>query len=248
LIDLSQQVAVVTGGAGEIGTAISVLLAELGAETYVVDVNAERGAEVERRVREAGGTAHFVKADATSHSALVGLTADVIATHGRIDIAVGGVGWTAAHAFVDEGPEYWQKIVDLNLMSSVFLTHAVLPGMVERTSGRIVLVSSLAGRIGRRERALYSASKAGIIGFARAVALEHARDDITINCVAPGATDTEQMRSKGDKHTAFALENIPRGRLATPEDQAQAVAFLASAAAGHITGQVLAVDGGATMV
>jgi 2-hydroxycyclohexanecarboxyl-CoA dehydrogenase len=248
MFDLKGHVAVVTGGAGEIGATVSRVLSELGTETFIVDVDAARGKEVERQVRDSGGSAHFVEADATSHAALTDLTRDVLDSAGRIDIAVGGVGWTAAHPFVEEDPAYWQKIVDLNLMSSVFLTHAVLPGMLERRSGRIILISSLAGRIGRRQRAMYSAAKAGVIGFARAVALEHAQHDITVNCIAPGATDTAQMRSQGPENTKFALDNIPRGKFATPTDQAMAVAFLASPAAAHITGQVLAVDGGATMV
>jgi NAD(P)-dependent dehydrogenase (short-subunit alcohol dehydrogenase family) len=191
LIDLTNKIAVVSGGAGEIGAAICSLLAELGAEIYVLDVNSEVGVSTVAAVDSLGGRAHFIHTDLTSYEDVRNAVATPLQERGRIDIAVGGVGWTAAHRFLDETPEYWRHIVDLNLMSAVHLTHAVLPGMVDRQDGRIVLVSSLAGRIGRSERTLYSAAKAGVIGFARAVALEHAALGVTINCVAPGATDTE---------------------------------------------------------
>jgi NAD(P)-dependent dehydrogenase (short-subunit alcohol dehydrogenase family) len=167
---------------------------------------------------------------------------------GPVDIAVNVVGWTLSTPFLEEEPAYWRRVVDLNLMSAVYLSSAVLPGMVAMGSGRIVFVSSLAGRLGRRDKALYSASKSGLIGLAKALALDFATQDITVNCVAPGATDTAQMRGQGDSYTAYALQSIPRGKFATPQDQANAVAFLVSPEAAHITGQTLAVDGGATMV
>lgn len=248
LIDLTGKIAVVTGGAGEIGAAISTTLARLGADVWVLDVNQERGEQVEREIAATRGRGRFRSVDATSYDEMRSAVREVADVSGPADIAVGGVGWTQAHDFVDEDPAYWRLIVDLNLMAAVHLTHLVLPDMVERRDGRIVLVSSLAGRIGRRQRALYSASKAGVIGFARAVALEHAQHDVTINCVAPGATDTDQMRSQGEENTRYALSNIPRGTFADPQDQANAVAFLVSNAARHINGQVVAVDGGATMV
>lgn len=243
-----ERAAVVTGGAGEIGAAIVEVLAERGAKVLFTDIDGSRGTALAERLNAEGGDVVFAESDATSKDAAEVAVADALRRWGRLDIAVGGVGWTEAHPFVDEDEGYWRRIVDLNLMSQVLITHAALPPMIEAGYGRIVLVSSLAGRIGRRQRALYSAAKAGVIGFARAVALEVAPLEITVNCIAPGATDTQQMRDQGEANTAFALSGIPRGRFATPRDQANAVAYLALEESAHITGQVIAIDGGATMV
>jgi 2-hydroxycyclohexanecarboxyl-CoA dehydrogenase len=244
---LAGSTAIVTGGAGEIGAAVVMTLAAQGARVAVADIDEDRG----RRVAQQGGAGAeraFVRADMTSPERVNSAVAEVADMWGPVDIAVNVVGWTLSTPFLEEQPAYWRRVVDLNLMSAVYLSGAVLPGMVASGSGRIVFVSSLAGRIGRRDKALYSASKSGLIGLAKALALDFASHDITINCVAPGATDTAQMRGQGDSYTAYALRNIPRGRFATPQDQANAVAFLASPEAAHITGQTLAVDGGATMV
>lgn len=248
MYDLTGRSAVVTGGAGEIGSAIVDELSRLGASVLFTDVSVERGEALASRLRDQGRDAIFAAGDATSSSSTLKVVETALERRGSVDIAVSGVGWTEAHPFVDEDDAYWRRIVDLNLMSAVYLTHAVLPSMLTARHGRIVLISSLAGRISRRERALYSAAKAGVIGFAKAVALEVAPHDVTVNCVAPGATETQQMRDQGVANTAFALATIPRGVFASPLDQARAVAFLASDESKHITGQTLAVDGGATMV
>lgn len=242
------RVAVVTGGAGEIGASIVEVLAERGARVLFTDINAKSGDVLNRRLSERGLETAFVRGDMTSYDEVSAVAGAATERWGRLDIAVGGLGWTMAHPFVEEGPEYWRRIVDLNLMSAVYLTHAVLPTMLASGYGRVVLVSSLAGRISRRERALYSASKAGVIGFAKAVALETAPAGVTVNCIAPGATDTQQMRDQGEENTRFALSGIPRGTFASTRDQANAVAYLALEESAHITGQTLAIDGGATMV
>jgi 2-hydroxycyclohexanecarboxyl-CoA dehydrogenase len=246
--DLSGRSAIVTGGAGEIGSAIVEELCERGATVLFTDLDTARGRALEDRVRAAGHDIEFMPGDSTEKHEVDAAVHALYARAGAVDIAVAGVGWTQAHAFVEEDEAYWRRIIDINLMSAVFLTHAVLPHMIARERGRIVLVSSLAGRISRRERALYSAAKAGVIGFAKAIALEVAAVGITVNCVAPGATETQQMRDQGEANTRFALGGIPRARFATPRDQAHAVAFLALDGSAHITGQTLSVDGGATMV
>jgi NAD(P)-dependent dehydrogenase (short-subunit alcohol dehydrogenase family) len=248
MISLENQTAVIGGGAGEIGAAVSAGLARLGAKVWIADKNGARAAALGDSLSAAGLDVRASEVDFTSVSEVRGLVDSATQEWGRLDIAVNTVGWTAATPFVEENDEYWRHIVDLNLMSSVYLAHSALPHMQRAHYGRIVLVSSLAGRIGRRGRALYSASKAGVIGFAKAVALEVAPDGITVNCLAPGATDTEMMRAQGEDHTRFALDNIPRGQFASPDDQAYGVAVLVSRQAAHITGQTLAVDGGATMI
>ena len=249
--DLTGQVAVVTGGAGEIGAAVVSTLAQLGATVHFCDIDTSAGARLSEELTAIGHTVRFSDVDATDYAQVQRWVDSVVGLPGGgggLEIAVNTVGWTANHPFVDDTPEYWQKILSVNLMSAVHLTHAAVPHMLERGYGRVILISSLAGRIGRRGRALYSASKAGVIGFVRATALELADQEITVNTVAPGTTETAQMRFQGEEATRFALAGIPRGKIAAPRDQACAVAFLASAGAGHITGQTLAVDGGATMV
>lgn len=240
--------AIVSGGAGEIGSAIVTVLAERGARVIFTDLDADRGTELARELVAAGRDVEFANADSTRKSDMDAAVGGALERWGAVDIAVAGVGWTQAHAFVDEDEEYWRRIVDVNLMSAVLLTHAVLPSMLDQRYGRIVMVSSLAGRIARRERALYSAAKAGVIGFAKAIALEVADRGVTVNCVAPGATQTQQMRDQGAENIRFALQGIPRGSFASTRDQANAVGFLVQEESGHITGQTLAVDGGATMV
>jgi NAD(P)-dependent dehydrogenase (short-subunit alcohol dehydrogenase family) len=248
MIDLKGQTAIVGGGAGEIGAATVEALAELGARVWIADRDGERSADLERELTAKGLEVRSSGVDFTS-AAEVDAVVDAAASEwGKVEIAVNTVGWTDARPFVSEDEAYWRRVIDINLMSTVFLTHAALPHMERNGYGRIVLVSSLAGRIGRRERALYSACKAGVIGFAKAVALEVAPQEITVNCIAPGATDTALMRAQGEENTQFALAGIPRGKFATTADQAHAIAFLASPAAAQITGQTLAIDGGATMV
>jgi NAD(P)-dependent dehydrogenase (short-subunit alcohol dehydrogenase family) len=248
MFDLSGKSAIVTGGAGEIGAAIVEALHSQGADVMIADIDELRGLELARKLERDAGRVQFVRTDATSPEQVLTAVEATKELFGGIDVAVGGVGWTAAKPFLDEDPEYWRQILDVNLNSAVYLTHAVLPEMLAAGSGRVILISSLAGRIGRRQRALYSAAKAGIIGFAKAVALEFAENDITVNCLAPGSTDTAQMRFQGPDNVEFSFGSIPRKKFSSTWDQAWTVAFLASDEAAHITGQTISVDGGATMV
>ena len=248
MLSLEGQAAIVGGGAGDIGGAVVAVFARLGAKVWIADRAGDKARELQRALARDGLVVQTSETDFTVADDVNRLVETAVGEWGSLEIAVNAAGWTLATPFVEEDESYWRRVVDLNLMSSVYMTHAALPHMQRAGYGRIVLVSSLAGRVGRRGRALYSASKAGLIGFAKAVALEVAADEVTINCIAPGATDTLQMRSQGDDHTRYALENIPRGRFATADEQAYGVAFLASPQAAHITGQTLAIDGGATMV
>jgi NAD(P)-dependent dehydrogenase (short-subunit alcohol dehydrogenase family) len=248
MLRLDGQTAIVGGGAGEIGAAAATLLAELGARVWIADTNAARLEALRDSLSSAGRDVRISTADLTVAREVSQVVDSLIQEWSTVDIAVNAVGWTDATPFVEEDEAYWRRVIDLNLMSSIHLAHAVLPRMQAAHYGRLIFVSSLAGRIGRRGRALYSASKAGLIGLAKALALEVATDGITVNTIAPGATDTALMRAQGEENTRFALAGIPRGRFATPRDQAYGIAFLATPEAAHITGQTLAIDGGQTMV
>jgi 2-hydroxycyclohexanecarboxyl-CoA dehydrogenase len=248
VLDFRNEVILVAGGAGEIGAATAELLASLGASVHVADIDEKRGAEVLESLRTYGGDASFSRVDMTVQAEVEQWAHDVLQKHDSIQVAVNTVGWTKSSNFVDESDEYWRRVLDINLMSCVYLAHAVIPSMQRNGYGRIVLMSSLSGRIGRRYRTMYGAAKAGIIGFSKALAREVALDGITVNGVAPGTTETAMMRAQGEENTQFALAGIPIGKIAKPEHQAAAVAFLASRQAGHMTGQTISVDGGSTMV
>jgi 2-hydroxycyclohexanecarboxyl-CoA dehydrogenase len=248
VLDFHDEVVLVAGGAGEIGAATAELLASLGASVHIADIDDARGEQVLATLGGYGGKASFSRVDMTIQDDVEQWVQDVLREHGKIHVAVNTVGWTKSSNFVDESDDYWRKVLDVNLMSCVYLAHAVIPAMQKERYGRIILMSSLSGRIGRRYRTLYGAAKAGVIGFSKALAREVALDGITVNGVAPGTTETAMMRAQGEENTRFALAGIPIGKIAMPKDQAAAVAFLASRHASHMTGQTISVDGGSTMV
>jgi NAD(P)-dependent dehydrogenase (short-subunit alcohol dehydrogenase family) len=248
MIEFEGQTVLVGGGAGEIGASTAKLLASLGATVSIADTDADAGAAVLQDLQESSAASTFVRADLTDQASVQSWVSQVLESRGSIEVAINTVGWTAAHPFVEEDDAYWRNVVDVNLMSCAYLAHAVIPAMSTNGYGRIVLTSSLAGRISRSNRAMYGATKAGIIGLTKALAREVALDGVTVNCVAPGTTETKLMRDQGEENTRFALAGIPTGKIATTLDQAHAFAFLASKVAGQITGQTLSVDGGSTMV
>jgi 3-oxoacyl-[acyl-carrier protein] reductase len=248
MLDFHNEVILVAGGAGEIGAATADLLASLGGSVHIADMDAVRGEETLARLRAYGGEPSFSIVDMTIQDEVEEWVQEILREHGKIHVAVNTVGYTKSSNFVDESDEYWRKVLDTNLMSCVYLAHAVIPSMQREKYGRIILMSSLSGRIGRRYRTMYGAAKAGIIGFSKALAREVALDGITVNGVAPGTTETAMMRAQGEENTRFALAGIPIGKIAMPRDQAAAVAFLASRHTSHMTGQTISVDGGSTMV
>ena len=170
---------------------------------------------------------------------------------GPIDVLVNNAGWDQVGRFVDSDPATWDRVLAINLRGQIACAHAVLPGMLERRRGRIICVASDAGRVGSSGEVVYSAAKGGVIAFAKALAREVARWQITVNCVAPGPTDTpflDAFRQAGDERIVEAMvKATPLRRLARPEEIAGAIAYLASEEAAFITGQTLSVSGGLTM-
>jgi 2-hydroxycyclohexanecarboxyl-CoA dehydrogenase len=247
---LQDKVAIVTGGGGGIGGATCRRFAEAGTTVAVFDID---GAAAERVAREIGGDATSVTCDITDHAAVVESVAAVEARHGRMDILVNNAGWDVFRLFRDTSPADWQRLISINLVGALNMHHAVLPGMIARGGGRIVNIASDAARVGSSGEAVYAACKAGLVGFSKTLAREHARHRISINVVCPGATHTalfeEYKKGAGnpDKLEEAFRRAIPMGRIGEPEDLPGAILFFASDDAAFITGQVISVSGGLTM-
>ena len=248
------QVVIVTGGGGGIGQAVCRGFASEGAAVAVLDRAADAARAVADAIVEHGGRALAIACDITDRPAVDAAVARVAAELGPIDVLVNNAGWDLFVPFLSTEPDDWSRLIDINLVGALHLHHAVLPGMVERSSGRVVSVSSDAARVGSSGEAVYAACKAGLIAFAKALAREHARHGITFNVVCPGPTDTALLASvaEGAAQPEKLLEafrrSIPMGRLGVPEDLVAAILFFASPDAGFVTGQVLSVSGGLTMV
>ena len=243
MISLTTRVAFVTGASRGIGRAIALRLASCGA----VVVAAARGENAQGTVdaiRAAGGQAEAAALDVTDAAAAEAAVAAAIARHGRIDILVNNAGITRDQLMLRMKREDWEAVLATNLTSAFTLTQAVLKPMIRQRSGRIISISSVVGQSGNAGQANYAASKAGLIGFTKSVALEVASRNITANVVAPGMIETDMTQAIADKARETLVGRIPLGRLGAPDEVAAAVVFLASDEAAYITGQVLAVNGG----
>jgi 3-oxoacyl-[acyl-carrier protein] reductase len=243
MMDLSERVALVTGASRGIGRAIAQMLAKQGA-TVVAAARGENARPVAEEITAAGGRAEFATLDVTDASSAEGAVAGVVARHGRIDILVNNAGIARDQLMLRMKREDWDAVLATNLTSAFALTQAALKHMIRQRSGRIISISSVVGQAGNAGQANYAASKAGLIGFTKAVALEVASRGITVNVVAPGLIETDMTKSITDQALVEWQNRIPLKRLGTPEDIAAAVCFLASKEASYITGQVLAVNGG----
>ncbi len=245
---LNGKVVFVTGGARGIGRAIVGRLAEEGAKVVVADLD---GAGAEAAAREIGNGAIGIQVDVTSTESVNAGVAKAIDALGPIDVLVNNAGWDKIEPFVKSSEETWDKVLAINLKGPIRCAKAVLTGMVERRAGKIISIGSDAGRNGSSGEAVYSAAKAGIMGFTKTLAREVARYGITANVICPGPTNTPlfQEIAGGNAKLAEGLAKaIPMGRLGEPTDLANAVAFFASDDSSFVTGQTLSVSGGLTMM
>jgi 2-hydroxycyclohexanecarboxyl-CoA dehydrogenase len=243
--------AMVTGAGRGIGEAIAEALAAGGAAVAVCDLDGESavktaGGLIERH----GGRAVGLPVDIADSAAVRAAAARAESELGPVDILVNNAGIDVIEPFVDSSEETWDRIIAVNLRGTITVTRAVLDGMIERGSGRIIHIASDAGRVGSSGEVVYAATKGGIIAFGKALAREVARHGITVNSVCPGPTDTAllgQVAAYSQKLRDGLERAIPLRRVGQPADIAGAVAFLASGEAAYITGQTLSVSGGLTM-
>lgn len=245
---LTDQVAVVTGAASGIGLATAQALAEASAKVVVADIAREQGEAAAAGIRATGGKADYVPLDVTDKDSIKDFAAAVLKRFGRVDILVNAAGWSQNTPFLETDDAFWDKIINLNFIGPMRLTKALLPQMMERKSGKIVIVSSDAGRVGSLGETVYSGAKAGLIGFTKGLAREGARFNVTVNCVCPGPTDTPLLAAVPEKYRDAFIKAIPMRRFGKPREVAEAVLFFASPHSGYVTGQVLSVSGGLTMV
>ncbi len=245
---LDGKVAIVTGAGRGIGRGIAEKLAAEGAKVSAADVNEQTARETAQAL---GGEAIGLRADVTSRESVAAMVSAVVERFGRIDALVNNAGWDKVGPFLQSNETDWEKVIAINLYGTLNCCKAVLPVMVNQGYGKVVNISSDAGRVGSSGEAVYSAAKGGIIAFTKTLAREMARYRINVNCVCPGPADTPLFAELGEDNPKLreALEKaIPFRRLARPQDIANAVAFLVSDEAEYITGQTLSVSGGLTMV
>ena len=244
---LEGKTAVISGAASGIGRATADTFAQAGAHVILADVNAEDGEAAAAAIRARGHGADFLRVDLTDAASIEALRREALARRERVDLVANVAGWGNNEPFVKNTPEFWRRMIDLNLLGTIFLTRAFLDPMIERRAGKIVNVASDAGRVGSLGESVYSGTKGGVIAFTKGLAREMARFDINVNCVCPGPTDTPLMAAVPDKLKDAFARATPLRRLAKPAEVADAILFFASARADFITGQVLSVSGGLTM-
>jgi 2-hydroxycyclohexanecarboxyl-CoA dehydrogenase len=247
---LKNRVALVTGAAQGIGRAIAHRLAAEGARVAIGDVQTEVASRTAEEIRRAGFEARAFSLDVTSLDQLTAAADAIERELGPIDILVNNAGWDRVEPFVDSVPATWDKVIAINFRGVLNCCKAIVPRMQSRGRGKIISISSDAARVGSTGEAVYAGCKAAIVGFSKTLARELARDQINVNVVCPGPTETALLESAmaGRASMLEAMTRaIPFRRLGRPEDIAGAVAFFASSDSDYITGQVISVSGGLTM-
>jgi 2-hydroxycyclohexanecarboxyl-CoA dehydrogenase len=251
---LQGKAALIAGGGGGIGRAVALALAHEGAKTAIADIVKDNAERVSGELKTVGVDAMACQVDLTKKADVDRMVSEVLARFGQIDILVNCQGWDRLEPFVESNEETWEKLLAINFKSVLYTSRAILPHMISRGGGKIVNISSDAGRVGSSWEAVYAGAKGAVIAFSKTIAREVARYKINVNVVCPGLTETpllQAVRSQSEQ-TAKIIEAVtkatPFRRPARPEEIAEAVLFFTSPAAEFITGQTLSVSGGLTMV
>jgi len=246
-MNFNGKTAVVTGAASGIGRATAEAFAHAGARVLLADINDESGEAIAAALNAQGCGAEYFHVDITDAQSLEAFRQAALGNGASVDIVANVAGWGKTEPFVENKPEFWRKLIDLNFLGTVMVTRAFVEDMMARRSGRIVCVASDAGRVGSLGETVYSGTKGGVIAFVKALAREMARYDVTVNCVCPGPTDTPLMAAVPDKIKEAFARVTPMRRLARPSEVADAILFFAGPQSQFVTGQVLSVSGGLTM-
>lgn len=246
---MTDQIAIVTGGNAGIGKAIALKLAQEGAKVMIFGTNRTTGQEVVDEIRNVTGKEHaeFFAVDIAKTGEVDEAIKQVLEKHSRVDILVNNAGITSDQLLMKMSEEEWDKVIDVNLKSCFNTCHAVVRPMMKARKGRIINISSVVGLTGNAGQVNYAASKAGMIGFTKALAKELAPRNILVNCICPGFIETKMTDALSVTQKENILRTIPLGQLGKPEDIANTAWFLASSLSAYITGQVLTVDGGMVM-
>ena len=248
---LDAKVALVTGGGSGIGRSVCLRLAEEGARVVAADIDTRGVEQTVETIHATGREARAVTLDVTDYDGVRAAVGEIRASLGPVDVLVNSAGWDRMEPFIKNAPDFWSKVIDINLRGPINCCRAVLDDMIERGGGKIVNISSDAARVGSTGETVYAAAKGGVVSFSKSLAREVAHHHINVNVVCPGPTDTPLIQSLvagGSEKLVEALKRaIPFGRMAKPEEIAGAVVFFASADADFITGQVFSVSGGLTM-
>lgn len=241
-MSLAGKIAVVTGGGSGIGQSIATVLAAKGAAVAIWDLNLENSEKTVAAIREAGGTAIAIAGDAADADAVAASAARTRAELGPVTVLVNNAGITSYEPFASLSEDSWDRMIGINLKGPFLVTKALVPDMLAAGWGRIINISSSSAQTGAPGMAHYAASKGGVIGLTKALAVEFIEQGITVNHVPPGFIDTPLTRQTIDVEAAAA--HMPMKRAGQPEDIGHAVAYLASDEAGYVTGQTLSVNGG----
>jgi 2-hydroxycyclohexanecarboxyl-CoA dehydrogenase len=246
-MDMQDHTVIVTGGASGIGKATALLLAREGVRVFIGDVDEDGSRSAVAEAAAEHLAMEYLPLDLTEKSSIDDFVAAVHQRAERVGGLVNGAGWDQIQPFLENPPEMWDRVMAINLMGAVRLTRGILPPMVTAGRGKIVNISSDAGRVGSMGETVYAAAKGGLIAFTKSLARELARYRINVNCVCPGPTDTPLFQRQPERMKEALTRAIPFRRIAQPIEIAQAVWFFLSARSDYITGQVLSVSGGLTM-